>query len=128
MKNARFTYKGVQMTYARMERIKALLPLMHRANAAGMNINQAADWMGWSRSSVRNWTKITGFEWKNRRKRRGYKYDKTGWEEKIVALRAKGMTHAQIAQELGNVGAYNVSRFIKFNGLQIPNRNNRLLP
>lgn len=116
------------MTYGRMERIKTLLPLMHRANTAGMNINQAAKWMGWSPSSLRNWSRILGFEWKNRRKRKGYKYDKTGWEERIIALRAKGMTHAQIAKELGDVGEHNISRFIKLNGLQIPNRNNRLLP
>lgn len=128
MKRARFSFKGVEMTYARMERIKALLPLMHRANSSGMNVNQAAEWMGWSASSLRNWSRILGFEWRNRRKRKGYKYDKTGWEAKIVALRAKGMTHAQIAKELGDVGAHNISRFIKFQGLQVPNRNNRLLP
>lgn len=128
MRRARFVYKGVEMTYARMERIKALLPIMHRANASGMNINQAAEWMGWSPSSLRNWTRITGFQWKNRRNRRGYKYDKTGWEEKILELRAKGMTHAQIAHELGNVGAWNISRFIKLQGIRLPNRNNRLMP
>ena len=121
-------FRSVDMTYGRMERIKAMLPLMHRANSKGMNINQAAKWLGWSPSCVRNWTRITGFEWKNRRKRRGYKFDKTGWEEKIIALRALGKTHAQIAKELGDVGAHNISRFIKANGIQVPNRNNRLMP
>ncbi len=128
MKRARFNFKGVEMTYARMERIKALLPLMHRANDNNMNINQAAEWMGWSASSLRNWSRILGFRWKNRRNRRGYSYDKTGWEAKIIELRAKGFTHAQIAKALGDVGAHNISRFIKANGLQIPNRNNGLLP
>jgi len=120
-------FRSVDMTYGRMERIKAMLPLMHRANAKGMNINQAAKWLGWSPSCVRNWTRITGFQWKNRRKRRGYKFDKTGWEAKILELRAQGKTHAQIAAALG-VGEWNVSRFIKDNGLQIANRKNRLMP
>jgi hypothetical protein len=128
VKRARFNFRGVEMTYARMERIKTLLPLMHRANDSGMNINQAAAWMGWSPSSLRNWSRILGFEWRNRRKRRGYKYDKTGWEERIVELRKKGMTHAQIAKQLGDVGEHNISRFIKQRGLQIPNRNNGLMP
>lgn len=128
MKRARFNFKGIEMTYARMERIKTLLPLMHRANDNKMNINQAAEWMGWSPSSLRNWSRILGFEWKNRRKRTGYRIDKTGWEEKIIALRAKGRTHAQIAKELGDVGEHNISRFIKANGIQLPNRNNRLMP
>ena len=120
-------FRSIEMTYGRMERIKAMLPLMHRANSKGMNINQAAKWLGWSPSCVRNWTRITGFQWNNRRNRKGYRFDKTGWEKRIVELRAKGMTHAQIAAQLG-VGEWNVSRFIKDNGLQIPNRNNRLMP
>jgi hypothetical protein len=120
-------FRSVDMTYGRMERIKAMLPLMHRANRKGMNINQAAEWLGWSPSCLRNWTRITGFQWKNRRNRRGYKFDKTGWEAKIQEMRAQGKTHAQIAVALG-VGEWNVSRFIKDNGLQLPNRNNRLMP
>lgn len=120
-------FRGTPMSYFRMERIKTLLPLIHRANDAEMTIRKAADWLGWSESCLRNWIRILGIRWRKRGPKRP-RLDKSAWEARIIELRAKGKTHAQIAKELGDVGAHNISRFIKDNGIQIPNRNNGLLP
>jgi hypothetical protein len=120
-------FKGVYMAYYRMERIKAMRPLIHRANDGKRSIPQAAKWLGWSTSSLRNWIKILGIGWKRRYKRNGYALDKSRWLEHIKKAQAAGKSQSQMAAEL-NVGEWNISRFIKDNELQIPSRRNKLIP
>ena len=120
-------FKGVHMAYYRMERLKAMRPLIHRANDGKRTIPQAAKWLGWSTSCLRNWIKILGIGWKRRHKRNGYALDKTTWLGHIHKARAAGKSQSQIAAEL-NVGVWNISRFIKDNELRIPSRRNKLIP
>jgi hypothetical protein len=124
-KRARAEFKGVTMAYYRMERIKQLAPLIHRANEERMSIPKAAKWLGWSLSALRKWIKILGITWKVRPKRSVFKFDKTNWIADITRMMAEGKTQGQIACILG-VGEWNVSRFIKDNGIQRPSRNNLL--
>jgi hypothetical protein len=122
---AKAVYKGVTMAYYRMERIKQLAPLIHRANEERMSIPKAAKWLGWSLSALRKWIKILGITWKQRPKRSVFKFDKSKWMEDIKRMMAEGKTQGQMACALG-VGEWNVSRFIKENGIQRPSRNNLL--
>jgi hypothetical protein len=123
----KIVFKGVNMAHYRMERLKAMRPLIHRANDGKRTIPQAAKWLGWSTSCLRNWIKILGIGWKARYKRNGYALDKTRWLGHIHKARAAGKSQSQIAAEL-NVGVWNISRFIKDNDLRIPSRRNKLIP
>lgn len=116
-KRARFTYKGVSMSYFRMERIKEITPLLQRANDARMTIPKAAKWMGWSTSALRNWIKIVGMHWFAKPKRKVFKLNRDGWDEKIKAMREQKVPIPKIAIALG-VGPWNISRYIRENGLQ----------
>jgi transposase len=109
-------YRNTEMTYSKMIRIKSMLPFIHKANRKGMTIPQAADWMGWSESSLRNWIRILGVHWKKRRKREGYRIDKTGWDKKIPAMVEAKQSQAQIAATLG-VGEWTISRYMKDNDI-----------
>jgi phage antirepressor YoqD-like protein len=118
---------GVTMAYFRAERIKIMAPLVRRCNKEGMTITQAATYLGWSESCLRNWIRILCIKWNTGRKRTVFKYDKTGWEKAVLDGQAKGWPIYRIAAGLG-VGAWNLSRFMKDNGLRQPNRKNRLMP
>ena len=105
------------MTYSRMIRIKSLLPFIRKANDSGKSIPEAAEWMGWSESSLRNWIRILGVHWRKRRKRNGYTIDKTGWDKKVPAMISENYSQAQIAAYLG-VGEWTISRYMKNEGIQ----------
>jgi DNA-binding NarL/FixJ family response regulator len=124
---ARSEINGVGMAYFRAERIKIMAPLVRRCNKEGMSIPEAAKYLGWSESTVRNWIKILCIKWKLGRRRHVYRFDKSGWEKAIVEGQAKGLPIYRIAAQLGT-GHWNVSRFMKDNGLRKPNRKNRLMP
>lgn len=109
-------YRGVEMLHFRAERINQMRPLLNRANARCMTIPQAAKWLGWSVSSIRNWLRILNIKWRKRPVRKVFKHDRTGWEERVAAMLRAGKTHRQIAAELG-VGHWNVTRFITERGL-----------
>lgn len=113
-------YKGVPMTLNRALRIKELIPFIEKANEKGMTFPKAADWMGWSVGSLRNWVRILGITWKNKPNRTIQKHDTTGWEERIVKAFAEGKTQTQIASEMG-IGLWNVSRYVKRRHLSRPN-------
>jgi hypothetical protein len=113
----KMNYRNTKMTYSRMIRIKAMLPFIRKANDKGMSIPDAAEWMGWSESSLRNWIRILGVHWRKRRKRNGYSIDKTGWDKKIPAMIANNKSQTQIAAELG-VGEWTISRYMKNEGIQ----------
>lgn len=110
-------YRNTKMTYSRMMRIRSLLPFIRKANDKGMSIPEASEWMGWSESSLRNWIRILGVHWRKRRKRNGYRIDKTGWDKKIPAMIADNKSQAQIAATLG-VGEWTISRYMKDEGIQ----------
>jgi transposase len=110
-------YRNTKMTYSRMMRIRSLLPFIRKANDKGMSIPEASKWMGWSESSLRNWIRILGVHWRKRRKRNGYRIDKTGWDRKIPAMIADNKSQAQIAATLG-VGEWTISRYMKDEGIQ----------
>jgi DNA-binding NarL/FixJ family response regulator len=124
---ARSEINGVGMAYFRAERIKIMAPLVRRCNKEGMSIPEAAKYLGWSESTVRNWIKILCIKWKLGRRRNVYRFDKSGWEKAVVEGQAKGLPIYRIAAQLGT-GHWNVSRFMKDNGLRKPNRKNRLMP
>lgn len=113
------------MMYYRAVRIKELSPFIERANEQRMSIPKAAKWMGYSVSTLRNWIKILGIRWNTRPKRQVRKFDTSTWEARILAAYKEGKTQTEIAREL-NVGIWNVSRFIKMNGLRRPNNRERL--
>ena len=118
-------YKGVPMLYSRYIRIKELIPFLEQANDKGLSVPKAADWMGWSTSTLRNWIRVLGMTWKNRAKRTVYKYDKTGWEAAIKKGFAAGKTQTQIARQL-KTGIWNLNRFIHANGLRQPTNREKL--
>lgn len=120
----RVKYRNHNMTYSKVVRLKAMLPFIKRANNEGMTIPQAAEWMGWSESSIRNWIKVFGITWNKRRKRTGYRIDKTGWEEKIRKMVADNKSQEQIAATL-RVGKWTISRYMSHNDIQ-PARIRRL--
>lgn len=124
-RRAQVEYKGVPMMYYRAVRIKELIPILEQANDKGLSIPKAAEWMGWSTSTLRNWIRITGITWKNRARRTVYCYDKTGWEQAVKAGFAAGKTQTQIAREL-KTGIWNLSRFIQDSGLRQPNAREKL--
>ena len=123
-KRARCEYKGVSMSYFRMERIRELTPMIQRANEQRMTIPQAAKWLGWSTSALRNWLRILGIHWHKRPDRKVYRFDKDGWDEKIKAMREAGETIPKIAIALG-VGPWNISRYVRDHGHQSKSRNSR---
>lgn len=109
-------YRGVDMTYSRMVRMKALAPLIKEANKKGMTIPQASKYLGWSISAIRIWTRILKIKWKKSRKRNGYSINKDGWDIKIKKMLSEGKTKTYIADVLG-CGNWNVTRYIKNNNL-----------
>jgi hypothetical protein len=117
-------YRNVDMTYSKMIRIKSMLPFIHKANRKGMSVPEAANWMGWSESTLRNWIRVLGVHWKKRRKRLGYRIDKTGWDKKIPAMVEANHSQAQIAAAL-SVGEWTISRYMKDNDI-LPARKFRL--
>jgi hypothetical protein len=125
-RRAQVEYKGVPMMYCRAVRIKELTPFLEQANDKGLSIPKAADWMGWSTSTLRNWIRVLGMTWKNRAKRTVYCYDKTGWEDAIKKGFAEGKSQTQIARSL-KTGIWNLNRFIHANGLRQPNARERLI-
>lgn len=113
----RVQFHGTTMRYGTAMKIAAMEPLIYRARARRMSIPKAAEWMGYSESAVRQWIKVLGIKWNsNSRKRRVYKYDRTGWSEKIVDGLVKGKSMTAIAKELG-VGHWMVVRHTRENGL-----------
>jgi len=124
---ARDKINGVDMAYFRAERIKIMAPLIRRCNRENMTITKASEYLGWSESALRNWIRILCIKWKTGRKRTVYKYDKTGWEKAVLEGQAKGLPIYRIAAQL-KTGHWNLSRFMKDNGLRQPNRKNRLMP
>lgn len=114
------------MDYFRAERIKIMAPLIRRCNKEAMTITQASEYLGWSESCLRNWIRILCIKWNTGRKRTVYKYDKTSWEAAVLEGQAKGLPIYRIAAQL-NTGHWNLSRFMKVNGLRLPNRKNRLM-
>lgn len=124
-RRAQVEYKGQPMMYYRAVRIKELSPFIERANEQRMSIPKAAKWMGYSVSTLRNWIKILGIRWNTRPKRKVRKFDTSTWEARILAAYKEGKTQTEIAREL-DVGIWNVSRFIKVNGLRRPNNRERL--
>jgi len=112
------------MSYSKVVRMKAMLPFVRKANREGMTIPQAAEWMGWSESSIRNWIRVFGITWNKRRKRTGYRIDKTGWEEKIRKMVSENKSQEQIAAYL-RVGKWTISRYMSLNDIQ-PARVRRL--
>jgi phage antirepressor YoqD-like protein len=123
-KRARCEYKGVSMSYFRMERIREITPMIQRANDNRMTIPQAAKWLGWSASALRNWLRILGMHWHAKPKRTVYRLDKDGWDEKIKAMREQKVSVNKIAIALG-VGPWNISRYVRDHGLQSRARKNR---
>lgn len=117
-------YRNHRMTYSKVMRMKSLLPFIKKANNQGMTIPKAAEWMGWSESSIRNWIKVYGITWNKRRKRSGYRIDKTGWTEKIRKMVSENKSQEQIAAAL-RVGKWTVSRYMSLNDIQ-PARIRRL--
>ena len=124
-RRAQVEYKGVAMTYSRYERIKELSIFIEQANERRLTIPKAAKWMGYSISTLRNWIRILNINWNKRPKRKVRKFDTSTWEARILAAYKEGKTQTQIACEL-KVGLWNVSRFIKANGLRRPNNRERL--
>lgn len=124
---SKYEINGVNMAYFRAERIKIMAPLIRRCNRERMSIPQAAEHLGWSESTLRNWIKILCIKWRFRRLRKVYRFDKTGWEKAVLEGQAKGWPIYRIAAQLGT-GHWNLSRFMKENGLRQPNRKNRLMP
>lgn len=124
-RRAQVEYKGVAMMYHRAVRIKELSPFIERANEQRMSIPKAAKWMGYSVSTLRNWIRILNIRWNTRPKRKVRKFDTSTWEARILQAYAEGKTQTEIAREL-DVGLWNVSRFIKVNGLRRPNNREKL--
>ena len=113
----RVEFHGKPMRYGTATKLAAMEPLIYRARAKKMTIRKAAEWMGWSESALRNWIKVLGITWNSRsRKRRVYKYDRTGWSERIVDGLTKGEPMVSIAKALG-VGHWMVVRHTRENGL-----------
>jgi len=110
------TYKGKRMTPGRASRIEQLRPFINKANSKRMTIPEAANWMGWSVSSLRNWIRVLNVKWRTGPRRTVFKYDRSGWEEKIKKDLTAGRTHRAIASDLG-VGHWNVTRFITEYGI-----------
>ena len=112
----RVEYQGRVMRYGTAMKIAALEPLINRANAKRMCIPKAAEWLGFSESALRNWIEVLNIKWRHGRDRRVYKYDRTGWDEKIVDGLKAGKTMVAISKELG-VGHWMVVRHAKAQGL-----------
>lgn len=113
----RVEFHGKAMRYGTAVKLASMEPLIYRARAKRMTIRKAAEWMGYSESAVRNWIKVIGIKWNSRsRKRTVYKYDRTGWSEKIVDGLVHGKSMVAIARELG-VGHWMVVRHARENGL-----------
>ncbi len=123
-RRAQVEYKGQAMMYYRAVRIKELQPLIQQANDNGLTIPKAAEWMGWSTSTLRNWIRILGMTWKNKSKSR-VRFDKTSWEQAIKAGFAAGKTQTEIARSL-KTGVWNLNRFIHAHGLRQPNAREKL--
>lgn len=110
------TYRGARMTPGRASRIEQLRPFINKANSKRMTIPEAANWMGWSVSSLRNWIRVLNIHWRTGPKRTVFKYDRTGWNETIRTALKEGKSHRQIAAMLG-VGHWNVTRYITSEGI-----------
>jgi hypothetical protein len=115
-KISKTNFKGKDMTYGRMVRMKTLWPLIRDANKKGMSIPQAAKYLGWSTSTLRIWTKILNIKWKTTRRRNGYSINKDGWDVKIKKMLSEGKNQTYIANVLG-CGDWNITRYIKTNNL-----------
>lgn len=124
-RRAQVEYKGQPMMYYRAVRIKEMSVFIEQANEKRLSIPKAAKWMGYSVSTLRNWIRILGIRWHKRPKRKVRKFDTSSWEARILAAYKEGKTQTQIAREL-DVGIWNVSRFIKVNGLRRPNNRESL--
>lgn len=117
MGRKRVHFHGRLMRYGTAMKLAAMEPLIYRARAKRMSIPKAAEWMGWSESALRQWLDTLGIRWNsNVRKRRVYKYDRTGWDERIVQGLREGKSLVAIGKELG-VGHWMVCRHAKENGL-----------
>lgn len=123
-RRAQVEYRGQAMMYYRAVRIKELAPLIEQANDNGLTIPKAADWMGYSTSTLRNWIRILGMTWKNKHKRRK-RFDKTKWGQAIKDGFAAGKSQTEIARSL-KTGVWNLNRFIHANGLRQPNSREKI--
>jgi hypothetical protein len=112
----RVEYRGRVMRYGTAMKLASLEALIQRANSKRMTIPKAAEWLGYSESALRNWIGVLGVKWKRGRDRRVYKYDRTGWDEAIVAGLKEGKTLTSISKQLG-VGHWMVVRHAKQHGL-----------
>ena len=109
-------FRGHVLWPAQIRRMVEYRPHLRELSAQGLNIGQASRLIGFCPTTIRKWSIILGIQFKKGRRRRTYRYDKTGWHKAITEGVAKGKTLEQVGIQL-DVPLINVARYCEQNGL-----------
>ena len=116
IKRGKMLFRGKVLWPAQIRHLVEYRPHLREAAAKGLSIGEASRVIGFSPTALRNWSAILGIQFKKGRRRKGFRYDKTGWHKAIVEGVAKGMTLEKLGIQL-DVPLINIARYCEQNGL-----------
>jgi hypothetical protein len=109
-------FRGKILWPSQIRRMVEYRPHLRELSAKGLNIGQASRLIGFCPSTIRSWSAILGIQFKKGRRRKGFRYDKSGWHKAITEGVAKGMTLEKLGIQL-DVPLINIARYCEQNGL-----------
>lgn len=116
IRRGKMLFRGKVLWPAQIRHLVEYRPHLREAAAKGLSIGEASRVIGFSPTALRTWSAILGIQFKKGRRRKTYRYDKSGWHKAIMEGVAKGMTLERLGIQL-DVPLINIARYCEQNGL-----------